>query len=211
MSEPIRPLSRQAFSEFLSEARSLARKKDLTLRELHDLIGPRGHLLLTLTFALPFAQPVPLPGLSVPLGLLIFLAGIFMAMDRPPWLPERLAKLAIPSRTLTVIFASLETVSRRLESWGIRPSGLAFFTNSATDRLIGLTIAWHALLLALPLPIPATNFLPGLVLVLTSLAALEKNLILLALATLAFIINSLYFIAVVALPLLGLQSIFVAR
>ena len=45
----------------------------VTLREVIGILHGRGYVLLVMLLALPFCTPIPLPGLSTPLGLVIAL------------------------------------------------------------------------------------------------------------------------------------------
>jgi hypothetical protein len=56
----------------------------VTLREVIALLHGRGFVLLLLLIALPFASPVPLPGLSTPFGLIIALIGVRLAFGAKP-------------------------------------------------------------------------------------------------------------------------------
>src|SRR5215218_2291622 len=61
----------------------------VTLREVLGLLHGRGYVLFVMLLSLPFCQPIPLPGLSTPLGLIIALIGVRLALGRKPWLPAR--------------------------------------------------------------------------------------------------------------------------
>src|SRR5687768_14564795 len=64
----------------------------LSLGELLGRLSERGHALLVLFLVIPFLQPIPLPLFSTAVGLTVALIGLQMALERPPWLPSRLAR-----------------------------------------------------------------------------------------------------------------------
>ncbi len=78
-----------------------AQKGGITLAEFFLLLSGRGHQLVILFLALPFLQPIPLIGLSTPLGFLIGVVGWLHYRDQAPWVPRRFQKLEISQRVLS--------------------------------------------------------------------------------------------------------------
>ena len=191
------------FSEILSEVTIKAEIHGfLTLRDLIDLVGPKGHCLLILFLSLPFLQPIPLPGLSVLFGLSIALLGTFMILGKPPWLPVNFAARSVSSAHVKRICRTLEQIAGRMESW-IRPRGRVFFKGRWSRTLIGASVFCLGFFLSLPLPVPATNSLPAWGLFFLSLAVLEEDVAVLALGVLLTFINLCLFAALAAIPALG--------
>ena len=60
--------SLRRLSEELAELHARAGNRAIPLREVIFVLRQRAYLLLIVMLALPFIQPVPLPGLSTPLG-----------------------------------------------------------------------------------------------------------------------------------------------
>src|SRR5690606_25986332 len=87
-------------SEELSEMVSSFTGADLRLRDLMDRFQGRIYTLFLILLCLPFCQPLALPGLSTPFGLMIGLLGVRFAVKRQPWLPAKLLDLAIPAKLL---------------------------------------------------------------------------------------------------------------
>ena len=63
--------------------------EEVTLREVMTVLHGRGFILLMLLLSLPFCTPIPLPGLSTPLGCVILLIAVRLALGQKPWLPAR--------------------------------------------------------------------------------------------------------------------------
>lgn len=199
--------SSERFSDTLDRLRvaSESAEKSLTLAEVVKLFGPKGHVLLILFLNLPFCQPIPIPGVSTALGICMMLVAYFMVLDRPPWIPERLAKIHIDKRFLIQISARLEWLMKRLEKL-IKPRARLYFHQPSTRVTTGLLLCFHAFLLSLPLPIPFSNFFPAITLLLLSLATLEEDGVVMALGYLAVFACTAFFAALVILPYLGVKA-----
>ena len=60
------------------------------MRDLLELIGEQGMLLVCVFLTLPFLLPVSIPGVSTVFGLAIILIGVGVTLNRVPWLPRRI-------------------------------------------------------------------------------------------------------------------------
>lgn len=151
-----------------------ASKGELSLAELVELLGHRSHHLMILFLVLPFLQPIPLVGLSTPLGLIICVASILHYFGKPPWVPRRYHCLKIPPKLLakTVdvgkrLWQAFDLIMRR--RWLVCLEGRGF-------RLMNLLmVASLAFLLALPLPIPFSNTIPAIGIAIHSVAQLRED------------------------------------
>lgn len=147
---------------------------DLTLRQVFDLLGEEGHAMIILFLCLPFLQPIPIPGLSTPLGFLISAVAFFLYRDRPPWLPKKFEKLKMSSHVLLKI----SEVAERIWSYAVkvvRPR-LVFFHDGWFFRIINLLVfVVNSALLALPLPIPFSNTVPVVAIILSAIGHMEKD------------------------------------
>jgi hypothetical protein len=149
-------------------------ERRVTLREVMAVLHGRGPTLLLILLALPFCTPVPLPGLSTPFGLVIAVLGFRLALRQAPWLPARLLDTALPPRFFAGLLSGGRWIIRRLE-WGLRPRLVVLVDAGLLHHVHGLVILVCGLLLLLPLPIPFSNALPALVVVLTSAALMERD------------------------------------
>lgn len=190
----------QGFSSHLQQIRERASTGPLTLGELLALFFNHGQAVLSLFLVIPFLQPIPLPGLSTAFGLTISLLGFFWAIDRPPWLPKRLANKVIDPILINKISLAAERVMLRLEHW-VRPRHHALFRKRWLRVLSGVLIFVFGLMMSLPLPIPFSNFLPAVVIFLISLACLEEDLYTWLVGLLFVLINAVFFAALVLIPL----------
>ncbi|HUR58689.1 MAG TPA: exopolysaccharide biosynthesis protein [Opitutaceae bacterium] len=132
----------------------------VTLREVLGLLHGRGYVLLVMLLALPFCQPIPLPGLSTPLGLIIVIIGVRLALGHKPWLPARLLETRLPPE----LFARVFKLTQKIVSWFerfLRPRMLQLTATPRLQQLHAVPIVICAALLLLPVPIPLSNVFPA--------------------------------------------------
>ncbi|MES3038404.1 MAG: exopolysaccharide biosynthesis protein [Bdellovibrionota bacterium] len=175
------------FRKHLEELEALAKNgasDGLTLGEIMTLFGIQGHLILIIILCLPFLQPIPLVGLSSILGPLMVVIAFFYVFEKPPKLPKRFRDRVIKKE---VLFKSVEVALKIfgfLEKF-IHPRGNRFFKHPVFKALTFLLVLVNAFLLALPLPIPMSNTVPVLAILLHCLGLLEEDGILVILSFLA--------------------------
>lgn len=162
------------FIEAMEVLYTEAQKGDLTLRRIVDLLGEEAHIILILLFSLPYMLPVSIPGLSTPAGLLISLLAIMLFLKRPTWIPKRYENIAIGARTVSKISTLAERMWIKI-SGVVKERWLTLHDNSFFRSLNLIVFVLNAILLALPLPIPFTNTLPGIAIVLCALGHLEHD------------------------------------
>ncbi len=146
----------------------------VTLREVLLLLHGRGYVLLVMFLALPFCQPVPLPGLSTPLGLVIALIGARLAVGRKPWLPKRLLDLRLPPKLFVRVFALTQKIVAWFERF-LRPRQLWITATPRLEQLHAVPVVICALLLLLPLPLPFSNVIPAWGVLLIAGGLLERD------------------------------------
>ena len=146
----------------------------VTLREVLGLLHGRGYVLLVMLLSLPFCQPIPLPGLSTPLGLIIALIGVRLAMGRKPWLPARLLDTRLPPK----LFGKVFELTAKIVAWFERFLRLRWPWMTASpglEQLHAVPVVICALLLLLPLPLPFSNVIPAWGIMLIAGGLLERD------------------------------------
>ncbi len=171
-----------------------------TLNHLLFRSEGRGIYLFMILLCLPFLQPIPLFGLSTPLGLTIMLLAIRHAIGLPPRLPTRIGDRPLPERFKETVLTGSSRFLKRMEKW-VKPRRDKWLASAPSRWVHCLLIAVLALLLALPLPpfVVFSNIVPGAVLVLICVSMMEEDGALIWLAYLGIIGNVIYFGAVVAM------------
>lgn len=167
----------------------------MSVRTLIHSLGERGLLMACIVFCLPSMVPIPLPGISVPQGLLIGLIGLGLLLNRAPMLPERVLDYRLGRRNLLLILEKGTRLFARIEK--LSHPRLDALTRGAVIRAVNgtLLVAGAALLMA-PFPIPFSNVLPAYAILFLAFGNMQRDgwLVLAAYATLIFAI--LYIAAV---------------
>lgn len=195
---------RRGLADTLAELARMPPDPPMTLARILATLDGRGHALLAFVLVVPFLQPVPLPGFSTAGGVAVGLVGIQLARGRPPWLPRRLALRPIPG--FQRIVAAAERVFRRFERL-IKPRWRFLHEHPGMQRVTGLVLVASGALLALPLPIPVSNFLPAFSIALLALGTLEEDGLFVALGYMAFVTTLAFFALLVLLPWLGIEML----
>lgn len=206
--EAVKPFQTVSADRFSRELEAIRTKvvaggaqgsEKLSLREVISYFGPKGHLLLTLFFTLPFLQPIPIPGLSVVLGFCICFFGFDLFVNRSPYLPARIARIEVEKSFLLKLTSALESLLKKLEHV-VRPRAPHLLTHPRLRSFHGFLIFVHAFLLALPLPVPFSNLVPALCLGAISLGSLEEDFAVVALGYVLALVNLAFFTALILVP-----------
>src|SRR6478672_1699392 len=144
----------------------------LTLGDILAQTSERGFSLVMGLLVLPFLFPMP-PGLTGILGSGCFLLAMQMALGRrSPWLPKQIANFKFPRWFILRLLSNLQRVTRIVEKF-TRRRLITVAENPQVWRLNGLCMAWLAILLISP--IPFTNPLPTIGILLFVVATLESD------------------------------------
>ena len=146
----------------------------VTVDEVIGVLQERAYTLLIILFALPFCSPVSVPGLSTPLGLVIAIVAGRFALGLPPWLPERLRRTVLTPG----FFRRLLEGASRIIGWlerVLRPRLPALTATPRLVRLHAFMVCLAALTLLIPAPIPFSNLLPALGVLLGATGVMERD------------------------------------
>ncbi|MFZ9520599.1 MAG: exopolysaccharide biosynthesis protein [Silvanigrellaceae bacterium] len=172
-----------------------------TVGELFVLLEPMEFAFSGVLFCVPFLQPVPLPGLSTPLGLAMAFFGVLtIAGKGHKALPHRVRMREIKVETFQKILGYAETMLERLARIPHLNLGIVGRVLSH-PRALASHVVFLSLLLALPLPIPFSNSVPAWGVLFSCLAMIEANGIFILLAYLSLIGNLAFFAGLVGLAI----------
>jgi hypothetical protein len=157
----------------LDELLASVGRDGMTIREIERQLQGRGFSVLIMLMAMPFVVPL-LPGLSTPFGLAIALMGIRIATLRKPWLPGFVLERRIEAKTLERIVTAIRAFAKRMERV-VKPRMLFVLEWPGMPSLIGVAIASGGIVLALPLPVPFSNTLPALSVLLLAAGMIERD------------------------------------
>ncbi len=176
----------------LAELHARAGDRAVPLREVIFVLRNRAYLLLIILLALPFIQPIPLPGLSTPLGLAIVLIALRLSLGQRPWLPMRIQRAKLPAGFFGKVLTFTAKLLRYMESV-LRPRWPVITGNAVINQLHAIVILTAAAILLLPLPIPLSNLLPAWAIFLIASGLLERDGLFIILGYIAFVVGALYF------------------
>jgi hypothetical protein len=171
----------------------------LTLGLVIDTTQERAFGVLMAFLCLPFVQPIPLPGLSIPFGIALLLLGAQIAIRRNrPWLPKRMLKLRLPQKFGTKLIAFVAKIFKPLEKI-VRPRFL-FMQNRWSLTIVGVALAIDGILLTFLPAFPGSNLVPGWMALIKILGITEEDGICLIAGTL---LTTLAVVALVVITMLG--------
>jgi hypothetical protein len=168
------PLSPERPSQQIRQLIIAFGERPITLRDVLTVLRGRAYILLLLLLALPFCTPIPLPGVSLPFGVVIALIGFRLAAGRPPSLPQRFLNTVLPTGFFTRLLRATHWLIRWLEKF-MRPRLMHLLDAKILRHGYGTIIAVCGLLLLLPIPIPLSNGFPAMTVVLLAGAMLERD------------------------------------
>jgi len=172
MKSAYEPLS-ESFATLL---RSVNTDQTVTINKVIQQTEGRGIYFVMILLCLPFISPVPVPGLSNIVGIIIVVLAVKLALKLPPRLPRILGEKEFSSKNSPKILSWTEKILHSLEKIG-RPRYTNVFALSAVHWMNSLTFLLMGILLALPLPpvVPFSNSLPSWGIILLALATMERD------------------------------------
>ncbi|MGH2412450.1 MAG: exopolysaccharide biosynthesis protein [Microcystaceae cyanobacterium] len=160
------------FSQDIESLLKRLANQPLTLKDILAETSERGFSLMIGLLVLPFLFPMP-PGLASILGLgCLLLSGQMALGKRSPWLPPRVARVRFPPSFARQLLQNLNRVMKIFQKI-VRPRWVKIAKNPHIWRWNGLCIAWLTILLMLP--IPFTNPIPAIGILLLAVATLEED------------------------------------
>jgi len=156
---------------------------------LHGL-GRQSFGMLLLIATIPAFVPIPGVGGAIG-GPLVLLVGLQLLLGRGrPWLPQMIARRGPRRSTLGKLERAISRWMQRLQRL-VRPRFPLILDHWLASILTGLQLVILAILLALP--IPFTNVLFGLILLLYALSMLERDGVLMLAAWTAGLASIMFF------------------
>jgi hypothetical protein len=149
--------------------------RPLPLSVVLEKVGNSGFGTIAGILIIPMLIPLPIPlaGFSALVGSGIILVGCQLALGyNKPYLPQRIARIELSPAASQKILKQIDRLLRPLER--MSRHRLSKFSNSGWScRVSGACLAWDALLMSLPLPIPLTNLVPAYTILFLAIGLLE--------------------------------------
>ncbi|KTD06573.1 proton transporter [Legionella gratiana] len=148
-------------------------KGELTFQRILQTLGDRAFGVVLLFFALPSALPFStIPGVSLVFSVPILLFACQMVFARKTlWLPKFIAEHTIHQETISKIIHTTVPYLIKIEYF-LKPRW-SFMTCPLMEIINGLLIVCLAILLMLPIPL--SNFIFAILLIIFSLGLIEKD------------------------------------
>ncbi len=148
----------------------------ITLGKIVEHVEGEALLILCLISILPFLQPIPIPGLSSVLGLIVLLQGIGLMIWDKPLLTKKMRGLNITHERFEIIYKA----ALKFTAFTSKISAFKHpMTNTRVSHILcGFAIVLSAAFLSLPLPIPFSNLVPALSIFMICIGLLEEDLVL---------------------------------
>lgn len=163
----------EAASDVLERAVNQHDTDDVSLGDLMQTLHERGFGLLMLVLVLPNCIPVPVPpGVSTIFSLpLLYLSVQMVAGLDAPWLPFWLRNKKISRKTLAKIVQAANPKLKKIEIL-LRPR-VSFASTRAGEKIVGFF--WLLFAISIAIPLPMTNFIPGIGILVSALGLLSKD------------------------------------
>lgn len=146
----------------------------VSIEEILGILSGKGQCLILILLSLPFCQPIQIPGLSTPFGIVISFLGLRMAFGNHSWLPKKILSTKITSATLKKMAKSTLWFIGKARFF-IHPRLEWMCHHSVMKKINGLMILALGFFLALPLPIPLSNLVAAWSIFLIGLGILEDD------------------------------------
>lgn len=146
----------------------------ISLEEILNILSGKGQCLILILLSLPFCQPLQIPGLSTPFGIVIAFVGIRMAFGNHVALPKKILAIKIKPSILKKMANSTLWFVRKARFF-IHPRLQWVCENSTLKKVNGLMISALGVFLALPLPIPLSNMVAAWSILLIGVGILEDD------------------------------------
>ncbi|HRK36619.1 MAG TPA: exopolysaccharide biosynthesis protein [Candidatus Hydrogenedentes bacterium] len=174
--------------------------RDMRLGEIIDSFPHRGHVLMIVLFSFPMSLPISPPFLGGVFGAVLTFLSFYLVIGKKPWLPQYIHNRLVSHRVLASTINRLTGVMRYLE-FVLKPRMLFMTNNARVWRMHGLFLLGMAVILALPIPMPApfTNSVAALPIFLASLGMLERDGVCIIVGYLSTLICISYYVALVVL------------
>ena len=168
------PCQNRTLSADLQSLAEHCKDRPTSIGEVVQVLHGRGYRLLVVLLCLPFLTPVSLPGLSTPIGLIITIIGLRLALGQKPHLPPWAMNKRLPARIFPKILRASSRIVAAFERFS-KPRLRSFYQRTSFQRLGGALIALCGLKLMLPMPIPMSNFFPGVSAALLAAGSFEED------------------------------------
>ncbi len=175
------------------------KRKKIHIEEIFTLLAGKDYSVLLIICSFPFCLPIQIPAVSTPFGILLAFLGLRLIFFKHLWWPQFLLRKSLKASHIRGFATKALSVIKILQK--VTHPRLTILTHHPfLHKLHGLLIFILGLILSLPLPIPFTNLLSAIPLLLLGIGLLEEDGIVIILA---YCLAALAGIALIALFVWG--------
>jgi hypothetical protein len=170
--------------------------RNITLKSILIRTEGRSYYLMMIILCLPFIAPISVPGLSTLCGIAIAWISWKISFGLKPVIPGFILDKEIsPPRWKKILSVGVKVFSF-IEKW-IHPRQMETNLKWSIFRVLNCwAIIIQGILLALPVPVPLTNFLPAYTIIIISISIMEDDTLFLFLGHILGFFTIIYFIAI---------------
>src|SRR5438128_12026317 len=166
------PEVRARLADDLARLLVLADGRALPVAHAVVAMEDRGYLFGVLFLAFPFVLPIPSLGMALPIGSFLAMSGLSLARGGTPSLPVFLQRREIAYPALRALAGAAD---RAKGLGGILRPRLTSLTSGPARAAIGLSLFCAAFILALPIPLPLSNFFPAVAILMLAVGLIEAD------------------------------------
>ncbi len=170
-------------------------RRQMTIQEIFDLMGPSEELLIVSILYLPFIACFQVPGFWVIVSLMIIWLGIRMALHKKFWLPKSLKQKKVPGDHFAHYISFTVGFLKKLETIA-HPRGTVYQHHPLLLTFNGWLMAMGGIFLLFPI---GTNIVPGVGLFLLSIGLLEEDILWMVCAYGVFTVHAAHVITLLVL------------
>lgn len=162
-----------AASEILEKVVNRYSTDEVSIGEIMQSLHERGFALFMMIMVLPNCVPIPVPpGTSTVLSIPLLFLSIQMLIGYPsPWLPRWLRDRKLKRSTWALMVSKIAPRLRKVER--ILRRRWEFTETPTGEKIVGFF--WLLFAISIAIPLPMTNFLPGVGILLISLGMLGRD------------------------------------
>ena len=144
----------------------------LSVDEIKASLHQRGFGIIMMFFALPLCVPALPPGVTALPAIPLIMFSLQMIWGRgTPWIPKKIGNKKIKRKTLAFIVEKSSPALKKIEK--LLRARFSFASSRNGEKIIGVFSLIFALSILIPLPF--TNLVPALGILLMSLGLLSKD------------------------------------
>lgn len=198
--------SKYTLKEGLNNLLKTANGNSIKVETILDTLSGKGQAMLLIICALPFSQPLQIPGTAIPFGIILAFIGLRIAFGKRAWLPRTLLDKEVTYPTLEKTVTLALKANSKLQYFSKKR--LPIFVETPNIYILhGIVIFILAIILTIPIPIPLTNLLAAIPIVFFGLGILEDDGLMIVIAYIFTLICLSAFFALIWFGKQGLTHI----